>query len=102
VVAEKMASIDSGRWTVDDVLETQVDELSTAVSVGSGTERPLGSKEKDKWEKLRKGYEAYLSRTRMEASRRSAKLYFNETTGGSASDDLLEQWLRFLEDAGEI
>ncbi|MCI0528696.1 MAG: hypothetical protein L0Y56_14760 [Nitrospira sp.] len=80
-----MASIDSGKWSVDDVLEMQVDELSTSASVGSGPDRPIGRGDKDTLVKLQRAYEEYLAKTRTEASAKSAKTFVLEATPGATS-----------------
>ncbi len=67
-VLKKMGMIDAGKWTVNDILESmideeEVDETSTAASVGDGIARPVGGMVKDRYEKLKRSYESYLQKT---------------------------------------
>lgn len=44
----------AGKWSAEDLIETRVDELSTAASVGSGPARALRMSDEDEKETLEK------------------------------------------------
>ena len=100
-VQEKMDAINSGRWTVEDVVEMHVDEISTAGSVGSGLDKGIGNREneEEKWGKIVRKYEEYLAKTRTEASTSSAKKFLSETAPG-LRDTAVKEFLEHLRGQG--
>jgi hypothetical protein len=72
----------SGKWSIEDVLEMQVDELTTAAAVGSGPDRPLGVSRDNRFEKLCKAYEEYLSKTKKESSSSVVREFLEGTAPG--------------------
>jgi hypothetical protein len=101
---EKMKAIDTGRWSVEDVLEMQVDEegvgeTTTAASVGSGVPARLGvSRPNQAYEKLKKGYEEYLARSGKKDNKKSIREFVERTSPGN--DRLIEGLTAYLTEAG--
>lgn len=66
-------------WTVDDLIEAVVDEVSTAGNVGSGTDRKVGSSVRWRFsedlEKILREFEDYLKKTGKEASVAEARAF---------------------------
>jgi hypothetical protein len=71
-------------WSADDMIELTVDEVSVAGSVGSGTDRRIGSHLRygfdDKLEKIFKEYEEFLARSK-ERSTPNKLREFGESRG---------------------
>jgi hypothetical protein len=100
MVEKHVDEILGGKWSVDDVLETQVDEISMATNAGSGTDRAVGySREKDQWERMIRSYEEYLVKTRTEASRSSAKRFLKESAP-EAREELIQKFIERLKEKG--
>lgn len=82
-VDKKVEKILSGEWTIDDAIEMQVDEISTAGSVGSGPDQTLGTvRRTDEYEHLKKAYEEYLAKTDKEDSNKAVKEFFENFAPG--------------------
>lgn len=77
-INEKLDHLISGRWTADDLIEMQMDEISTSAAVGTGTDRQLGGGAS----KLFRSYEDYLARTGKKKSRRTLDEYLDESSPG--------------------
>lgn len=102
-IHEKMDQILSGAYTVEDVLEMQLDETdetTTAAGVGSGTDRAVGADKDDKFSKLMSSYESYLCKTRMESSAKAVEGFFSEAIGSNYDEELLREFTSHLKEAG--
>lgn len=65
-------------WSVDDAIEAQLDETSTATAAGSGMDRSLGATVRFKDEKLEKilgEYEDYLKKGTTKGEKEEAEDY---------------------------
>jgi len=97
----KMKVIESGRWSIDDILENMVDteETTTAASVGSGVAKPLGTSRPydDKYLKLINKYEEYLKRTGKKDNHRSIHEFFQESSPG-ADEKLINGFSNYIEE----
>lgn len=65
----KMNEVIQGRWSVSDLIESEMDETSVSAHVGSGTDRAIGMVrptlpfQDDKLEKIFQEFEDYLKKT---------------------------------------
>lgn len=87
-----------GSWTINDLVEMEVDsvaELSTAASVGSGTDRSLGHEEdEEKYEKILAQFEVYKRNQGLQEVRPGAVRAFAESMG--LPERLGEGFLNYL------
>lgn len=97
---DKMRAIETGRWSVNDVLEMQVDEedvgeTSTAASVGSGVSSKLGmARPVHPYEKLKKAYEEYLSASNKKHGKKTIKEFCEKTSPGN--DVIIPGFMKYL------
>jgi len=96
-ILEKMEIIEAGKWTVEDVLELHIDEISMATNVGTGPDKALGTApyRDKKLEKIRRAYEEYLRRERTESSTRSVRRFFEEYSPDSPGT-LIREFITYL------
>lgn len=83
-ILQRVEGILSGEWSIEDVLELQVDEISTSGSVGPGVSKSLMTVKDDRLKKLKGSYEKYLERKKRKSSPSSVKEFFNEVAPGSS------------------
>ncbi len=96
----------NGEWTTNDLLEMEVDspvhELSTAGSVGSGTDRGLGhdEDEEEKYSKILTQFEVYRRNQGLQEVRPGQVRAFSEGMG--LPERFTEGFLEYLRKTGHV
>ena len=89
-----------GDWSVDDLIESAVDETSTSVSVGTGPDRavgvvpPVSPFRDDKLEKIFREFEDYLLKNRRPATKDEAFLFAERRALPEFVERKLIDWIR--------
>jgi hypothetical protein len=89
-----------GEWTVNDLIESAVNEISTAASVGSGSDRaiaavpPVYPFKDNKLEKLFKEFEDYLHRTKKSPTKDNAIQFAERRALPESVERKLIDWIR--------
>jgi hypothetical protein len=101
-LSRKIDRLVEGDWSVEDVIETHFDEISTTSNVGTGVERPLGHMETLRkllsWVRGRVDLEVLSSEEGLrETARKVARRFFDEVLP-DAPQETVEGFLSWLKE----
>lgn len=89
-LGKKLDQFLAGNWTVSDLVEMHMDELSTAVAVGSGTERPLGTEEEEKRRKMQERLSEWCQKESVSPTGANIRRFFDEVFPGISEETIAE------------